>query len=129
MTRQADGRPRMRDIEEHGMIAAAMGWIGTIGSISAYVLLSRGQWHATSLRYSALNGLAGVLAGSASAVYGAWPSVVSNLVWSSIAVHSAIVTLHDRRSSERLAEVVRLPVIDDEPEPPTGPQPIVLHAA
>jgi hypothetical protein len=119
----------MKDIEEHGMIAAAMGWIGTIGSISAYVLLSRGQWHATSLRYSALNGVAGVLAGGASAVYGAWPSVVSNLLWSGIALHSALVTLHGRRSADRLADVVRLPVIDHDPEPPTGPQPVLLRAA
>ena len=110
------------------MIAAAMGWIGTVGSISAYLLLSRGQWHVTSLRYSALNGVAGVLAASASAVYGAWPSVVSNLLWSGIALHSAIVTLHARRSV-RLATVVPLPVADHDPEPPTGPQPILLHAA
>lgn len=110
------------------MIAAAMGWIGTVGSISAYLLLSRGRWHVTSLRYSALNGVAGVLAASASAVYGAWPSVVSNLLWSGIALHSAIVTLHARRSV-RLATVVPLPVADHDPGPPTGPQPILLHAA
>ena len=111
--------------EEDGMIAAAMGWIGTVGSISAYVLLSRGRWHATSLRYSALNGVAGVLAGSASAAYGAWPSVAANLLWSYIAAHSAITTLRERRS-QRLAVVEPLPVAD--PEPPTGPQPVLLAA-
>jgi hypothetical protein len=111
------------------MIAAAMGWIGTIGSISAYALLSRGRWHAGSLRYSGLNGVAGVLAGSASAVYGAWPSVASNLLWTCIAIHSMVVTLHERRRSDRLATVVPLPVADHDPEPPTGPQPILLHAA
>ncbi len=111
------------------MIAAAMGWIGTVGSISAYLLLSRGRWHATSLRYSALNGVAGVLAASASAVYGAWPSVVSNLLWSCIALHSGVVTTLHRRRSLRLATVVPLPVADHDPEPPTGPQPILLHAA
>ena len=110
------------------MIAAAMGWIGTVGSISAYLLLSRGRWQASSLRYAALNGVAGLLAGSASAVYGAWPSVVSNLLWSCIALHSAVVTLHGRRS-QRLASVVPLPVADHDPEPPTGPQPVLLHAA
>ncbi len=110
------------------MIAAAMGWVGTIGSISAYLLLSRGRWQVTSLRYSGLNGLAGVLAASASAVYGAWPSVVSNLLWSCIALHSAVVTLHARRS-QRLASVVPLRVADHDPEPPTGPQPILLRAA
>jgi hypothetical protein len=110
------------------MIAAAMGWIGTIGSISAYLLLSQRRWHATSLRYSALNGVAGLLAGSASAVYGAWPSVASNVVWTGIAAHAAIGTLRERRS--RPAAVVRrLPVVDHDPEPPTGPQPVLLTAA
>ena len=44
------------------MIAVTMGWIGTVGTISAYLLLSRGRWHATSLRYSAINGVGGVVA-------------------------------------------------------------------
>src|SRR5215216_4787022 len=108
------------------MIAAAMGWVGTLGTISAYVLLSRGRWHSASLRYSALNGLAGVLGAGASTVYGAWPSVVSNLLWSCISLHSAVVTLRARRS-HRLAVVTRLPVVGHDPEPPTGPQPMVLH--
>ena len=107
------------------MIAAAMGWIGTLGSIGAYLLLSRGRWHATSLRYSALNGLAGVLAGSASAAYGAWPSVVSNLLWSLIAAHSAAVTVRRRRVPPVLVQ--RLPI--DDHDPPTGPQPVLLAAA
>ena len=72
----------MRDIEGHGVIAAAMGWIGTVGTIGAYVMLSRGRWHSASLRYAALNGIGGLLAAGASAAYGAWPSVASNLLWS-----------------------------------------------
>ena len=111
------------------MIAAAMGWIGTAGSISAYVQLSRGRWHPTSLRYSALNGVAGVLCAAASAVYGAWPSVVSNLMWSAISLQSAVITLRERRRARRPAVVTRLPVLDPDPEPPTGPQPVLLEAA
>ena len=90
------------------MIASAIGWVGTIGSICAYLLLSRGRWHATSLRYSFLNLVAGVLAGSASALYGAWPSVGSNLLWCAIAVQSAVTTLRERRSSVRFAEQASL---------------------
>ncbi len=78
------------------MIAAAMGWIGTVGTIGAYVMLSRGRWHSASLRYAALNGIGGLLAAGASAAYGAWPSVVSNLLWSGVALHSAIVTMRER---------------------------------
>jgi hypothetical protein len=109
------------------VIAAAMGWVGTFGSISAYLLLTQGRWQASSLRYAAVNGLAGVLAGSASAVYGAWPSVASNVLWSCIAVHSAIGTLRARHAASSAA-VLRLPVVDHDPEPPTGPQPVLLAA-
>lgn len=108
------------------MIASAMGWIGTMGSISAYVLLSRGRWDATSLRYSALNGVAGVLAGGASVVYGAWPSVGANVIWTAVAVHSAATTLHARRSN--LATVAPVQALDFDPEPPTGPQPTLAAA-
>lgn len=86
------------------MLASAMGWIGTIGGISAYLLLSRGRWDATSLRYSFLNLVAGVLAGTASLLYGAWPSVGSNALWCAIAVHSAVTTLRQRRAHVAFAE-------------------------
>jgi hypothetical protein len=108
------------------MLASAMGWIGTIGSICAYVLLSQGRWNATSLRYSALNAIAGVLAGSASAVYGAWPSVGANLVWTGIAVHSAVTTVCARRSS--LADDESAPVADHDSEPPAQPQHVLVAA-
>jgi hypothetical protein len=110
------------------MIAAAMGWIGTIGSISAYLLLTRGRWQATSLRYSALNGAAGVLAGSASAVYGAWPSVTSNLLWSLIAAQAAYGELRRRRELRPSAVVTALPSVQHDPEPPTGPQSVLVAA-
>lgn len=81
------------------MIAAVMGWIGTVGSLSAFIMLSQGRWHATSLRYSTLNFFAAGLAGSASVVYGAWPSAASNLLWSAIACHTMIATLRRRRAT------------------------------
>lgn len=86
------------------MLASAMGWIGTIGGISAYLLLSRGRWDATSLRYSLLNFVAGALAGTASLLYGAWPSVGSNVLWCAIAVHSGLTTLRQRRVRVALVE-------------------------
>jgi hypothetical protein len=106
------------------MIASAMGWIGTIGSIGAYLLLSRGTWHATSLRYSLLNFVAGVLAGTASALYGAWPSVGSNVLWCAIAVQSAVTTLRARRARVATAE----PFADDAGHPTPG-APQLLAAA
>lgn len=110
------------------MIAAAMGWIGTVGTISAYVMLSRGHWHSASLRYAALNGIGGLLAATASAAYGAWPSVASSLLWSCVALHSAVATLHQRHT-RAIAAAEQLPVRPADPEPPTGPQPVLLDAA
>ena len=109
------------------MIAALVGWVGTAGSLGAYVQLSQGRWHATSLRYSALNLIAAVLAGSASVIYHAWPSVGANLLWGGIALHSGLTTLRQRRAAGAQVHPVR--PIDDDPEPPTGPQPLLLEAA
>jgi hypothetical protein len=80
------------------MIAAAMGWIGTLGTMGAYVMLTRGRWQSASLRYSTFNAIGGLLCATASAAYAAWPSVASNLVWSGIAVHSAVLALRHRRT-------------------------------
>ena len=96
------------------MVAAVMGWIGTLGTMGAYVMLSRGRWHSASLRYAALNVVGGILCGLASAAYGAWPSVASNLVWSLVALHSAASTLLARRR-QPLASVVPLRPLDPEP--------------
>jgi hypothetical protein len=98
------------------MIAAALGWFGTVGTIGAYVLLSRGHWHATSLRYAALNGLGGVLGAAGSCLYGAWPSVASNLLWSCVATHSLVLTYRERRL-DRLTGLERLA---SDPQPPSG---------
>ena len=109
------------------MIAAAMGWIGTVGTICAYVMLSRGRWQAASLRYAAINAVGGLLCATASAAYGAWPSVTSNLLWSVIATHSLVATLRERRA-QRIAVVRELPVRSSDSEPPTGPQPVLVAA-
>jgi hypothetical protein len=87
------------------MIAAALGWVGTVGTIGAYVLLSRGHWHATSLRYAALNAVAGFLGAGGSSLYGAWPSVASNLLWSCVAAHSMLVTYRERRAARPASEI------------------------
>ena len=109
------------------MIASAMGWIGTVGTISAYILLSRGRWSAASLRYSVINGIGGVLCAGASAAYGAWPSATSNALWAVIAAHAVVTTLRARRV-ERTAVVHQLPARASDPEPPTGPQPVLIAA-
>ena len=95
------------------MVAAVLGWIGTVGTFGAYVLLSRGLRHATSLRYAALNGVAGLLGAIGSSLYGAWPSVVSNLLWSGVAAHSIISISRHRRGAGPAASAE--PSTDAEP--------------
>jgi hypothetical protein len=107
------------------MIAATLGWVGTVGTFGAYVLLSRGLWHATSIRYAALNGVAGLLGAIGSSLYGAWPSVVSNLLWAGVASHSIVLTYRERRGA-RPSDPVELIT---QPEPRAGEVPVLARAA
>ena len=107
------------------MIAAALGWLGTIGTFGAYVLLSRGRWQATSIRYAALNGVAGLLGAVGSSLYDAWPSVVSNMLWSGVAAHSMVWTYRERRGA-RMAGATNP---DTGPEPRTGDVLVLARAA
>jgi hypothetical protein len=107
------------------MVAAALGWVGTLGTFGAYVLLSRGLWHATSIRYAALNGVAGLLGAIGSSLYGAWPSVVSNVLWSGVAAQSIVLTYRARRGA--LPAGPAQPHAD--PEPQTGDLLVLARAA
>jgi hypothetical protein len=117
------------------MIAAAMGWMGTLGTIGAYLMLSRGRWNASSLRYGVLNLLGGLLGAAGSTAYGAWPSVASNLVWAGLSLQSVLVTLQERRpvlvEVEPVAEPVAEPAVGAaaDPWPDTLTMPAVLTAA
>jgi hypothetical protein len=107
------------------MIAAALGWVGTVGTIGAYVLLSRGRWHARSLRYGALNGAAGLVGAAGCTLYGAWPNVASNLLWAGVALHSVVITWSERRAA-RDAVVTQLGL---DREPSAGELPELARAA
>ena len=107
------------------MIAAALGWVGTVGTFVAYVLLSRGHWHATSIRYAALNGVAGLVGAIASSIYGAWPSAVSNMLWSCVAAQSIVLTCRERRGARSAAR----DCLSTDAEPPTGDVPVLALAA
>ena len=100
------------------MFAAVMGWIGTVGTMGAYVMLSRGRWNATSIRYGVLNLVGGLLGATGSAAYGAWPSVASNIVWAGVALHSITATLRARRAQATVVpEPERQVSTDSRPDP------------
>ena len=66
------------------MTAAVLGWVGTIGTMAAYILQTNGRLVSTSRTYAAMNVLGGLLAGCSAVLYAAWPSVASNLVWAGV---------------------------------------------
>ena len=78
------------------MMAAVLGWTGTAGTFMAYLLLWRGRLGSESIVYALMNAVGGLLAGIASALYGAWPSAASNLVWAAIGLQSTLVALRRR---------------------------------
>lgn len=80
------------------MVAAAMGWLGTVGTFLAYALLWRGRLTSQSLRYSALNFTGGLLAGAACIGYGAWPSAAANIAWAALGLHAMIRTCRIARA-------------------------------
>lgn len=93
------------------MLTAVLGWVGTAGTFAAYLLLWKGRLTSGSLTYAALNAVGGLLGGTASALYGAWPSAASNAIWAVIGLQSA-ATILLRRSRV----VTALPVPDLAPD-------------
>jgi hypothetical protein len=75
------------------MIAAVLGWVGTIGLLATYLLVSRGRLAVSSLEYASMNAFGGLLAGTASALYGAWPSAAANYVWAVVGIHTLALCL------------------------------------
>lgn len=97
------------------MIAGALGWMGTVGTFCAYLLLWRGRLSSTSMSYAFMNAIGGLLGGCASILYQAWPSVASNFVWAALGAQTIIATLwaRHRRRIKSLVLVAATPVIDE----------------
>ncbi|WP_109212230.1 MULTISPECIES: hypothetical protein [Microbacterium] len=86
------------------MLEAILGWVGTAGSLVAYVLLVRGHLGARSRIYLGTNAIAATFAGTASVMYGAWPSAASNFVWVIMSLYPAINDMRREAAHRRLAE-------------------------
>lgn len=79
--------------------ATSLGWVGAVGTVSAYALVSKGRLDPGSMRFQAANVLgAGLLALSAITA-GNGPSAMSNLVWMSIGVHALVKARHALRAA------------------------------
>ena len=87
------------------MMAATLGWLGTAGTFFAYLMVSRGWLPAHSRRYATMNIVGGILGGTASVLYGAWPSAASNFVWALV----GLVTVNAALRARRQARLDRIP--------------------
>lgn len=63
------------------LIGTMLGWLGTAGTFTAYLMISRGWMTAETLGYALLNTIGGFLGAAGAFTYGAWPALVSNAVW------------------------------------------------
>lgn len=96
------------------LVGGILGWLGTIGTFTAYVLISRGWVSADALGYSALNAFGGLLGAAGAFTYGAWPALASNLVWGAMGAYGLIGGLRKRHAPGD-------PLTDWQPEhPATG---------
>lgn len=95
------------------VLAPVLGWTGTIGTLAAYALMARGKVHARSLGYLVLNAGGGIVGAAGSVLYAAWPSVASNVVWASFAVHGLVTVLRARRRVEAELPTSDVVVPDD----------------
>lgn len=86
------------------IIGGILGWVGTVGTLSAYVLLWRGWVSSEALNYSLLNTIGGLLAGAGAFAYGAWPAMVSNALWALIGLNGVITALRRRWGKASVTE-------------------------
>ena len=89
------------------VVAATGGWIGAVGTVGAYAMVSQRRMEAHSLRFQLINvACAALLSASALSVHN-WPSMASNLVWMLIGVHALL----GARQALRAAVTDRLRVV------------------
>jgi hypothetical protein len=78
-------------------LVTALGWVGAVTCLVAYVMVTRGRWSPTSGRYQLTNVVSGALMGLVAARSGVWPSVATNLVWTAVGIYAVSVILMARR--------------------------------
>lgn len=90
-------------------VVTALGWVGAVTCLVAYVLVTRGKWAPTSGRYQLANVVSGLFMGMVAASSGVWPSVVTNAVWAVVGAHAVAVVLKARR--KRMQDAAQAAVV------------------
>ncbi len=68
------------------LAATAAGWLGALGTVVAYGLVSRRKVEPSSAVFQSLNLSGAALLAVSAAASGAWPAVAANFVWVLISV-------------------------------------------
>ena len=81
------------------VVASSVGWVGAVGTVAAYAMVSRHRLDASSMRFQSINVVGGGLLAVSAVSAGNWPSTVSNLVWASVGVHALVKSRHALRAA------------------------------
>lgn len=84
------------------IVIEAVGWIGAICVLGAYILLSAGQLNGDSIRFHLLNivGAAGFVINTYA--HGAIPSMVLNIIWAAVGAYALLkIARNNKTSPER----------------------------
>jgi hypothetical protein len=80
--------------EMMSLVAGSVGWVGAVGTVGAYALVSRRRLDAGSMRFQTINVLGASLLAVSALSAGNWPSLVSNFVWMYFGLHALVGARH-----------------------------------
>jgi len=87
------------------ILFATGGWVGAVGTISAYALVSTSRLAPTSRAFQGTNAVGATLLALSAASAGSWPSTFVNVLWAVIGLQAFLVATWLRRSGLRVAVV------------------------
>lgn len=96
------------------VVATSVGWVGAVGTVGAYALVSRSRLDANSMRFQLINVVGASLLAVSALTAGNWPSLVSNFVWMYFGLHALVKARHALRDAViRRWRTRRVPTGDD----------------
>lgn len=75
-------------------MVSTLGWVGALGTVSAYALVSRRRLDASSMRFQATNALGAVLLGLSAMSHGNWAAAAANVLWAFFGVQALVSARH-----------------------------------
>lgn len=85
------------------IFASALGWVGAALSLLSYVLVSSGRIVATSITYQSIVLVSASTLAFSTAIFGAWPSAVTNMIYIAIGVVTIAFIVWKRSGAVRRA--------------------------